>query len=53
MPYEETLRKKAIPEWLNFYIDYKTLKELIRPFILLQKSKKSNFYVTYTLHDSS
>ena len=42
MPYEETLRKKAIPEWLHFYADYKTLKELIRPFTLLQKSKKYN-----------
>ena len=40
MPYEKTIKKKAIPEWIPFYMDYRNLKRLISPYSTLQKGKK-------------
>ena len=40
MPYEKTIIKKGIPEWIPFYMDYRNLKRLISPFSVLQKGEK-------------
>jgi len=38
MRFSERLRQSTVPEWIDYYVDYKSLKVVISPFKLIGKS---------------